>query len=261
MSFDIFGQVALVSLCRWYGNSLRIGGRERIVSPFGALPVEVMLADPGGDCGIEDGLRVSALVKGRANGACRSKLCEVGQQVEVGCAAAIAAQAKHEVIRVGIIAGGDGETGGQSGGQLAEIKAGTRGHGEIAGQKQIGGVVPAPDAEERVGAHETDDVIGRGKGGAQGTDGIDGVIRPAVLMGSIDEGKLEAGLALDEQAGHGDPVGEAGLGAVALERLDADRSEEHAIEAEAIHGEACQRNMAAVRRIKAAAEEANLHAS
>ena len=233
--------------------------------------VEAMLADVIGDAGIDGGGeggngsglrsigRGPGAVQGGADGAGGGGFVEFGQQVEVRLVGAAAAQAQDESVAGRRIATGDGDGGGQGGGKAAEIEAGAGGDGEVAGEEEVSGAIPAADGQKRVSAEKANHLIAGGERGAQGADGVDGVVGAAVGAGLIDEGQFHAGLAIDGEARHGDAVGKTGLGAVALERLHTDRGEEHAVEAEALHGQARERDVAAMRRVEAAAKEADLH--
>jgi 2-amino-4-hydroxy-6-hydroxymethyldihydropteridine diphosphokinase len=194
-----------------------------------------------------------------ADGAGRDFFGEVGQQAEKRLLAAAVMEAEREASGERSIGGGDGDAGRERGGQTAEVEAGARGDDEVAGDEEIGGAIPAADGEERIGAHEAEDLVAGREGGAQGAQRVDGVVRAAVGARRVDEGDLHGGLAGDGERGHGDAVVEAGRGPVTLEGLYADGRKEDAIEAETLDGEARQRDVAAMRRVEAAAEEADLH--
>lgn len=221
--------------------------------------VKAVLANKGGDSGVEDSGRAGSVTQGGARAAGGGGFIEVGKQIEPGLAARTTAQAESERVGRRGIAGRDRDGAGQSGGEAAQIEAGTGGNDEIAGHQKVGGAIPFADRQKRVGAHQEEDSVVIGEGSAQGTQRVDGVVGAAIGAGRVNEGELEARLALDGEAGHGHAVGEAGLGAVALERLDADRREEDAVQGQALHSQARQGDVPAMRRVETAAKEADLH--
>lgn len=221
--------------------------------------IEVVFADVGGDSGRKKLAWIGTLFELGSDAAGGDQLVEIGEEVEAGFAVAGAAQAEDEGFGLRGVAGGDGDAVGQGGGDAAEVEAGTSGNGEIAGEQEIGGTVPLADTEKRIGAEKTEEVVGGGEGGAQGAQGVDGVVGAEVGTGRIDERDFKTRLAVDGEKGHGDAVLVAGLGAVALEGLESNGREEHAVEGEAFHREAGERDVTAVRRIEAAAEKTNVH--
>ena len=116
--------------------------------------------------------------------------------------------------------------------------------------------MPVREGAEGVGAHKQEKPsLGR-QGCSQRGERVDGEVGSrAGRFRSIGKGELEARLAGDGQAGHGDAVLKAGRGTGGLERLQADGSEKNPIKFESPPGGAGDGHMAEMRRIEAASEE------
>lgn len=220
----------------------------------GAFAVQIMFADVRLDARIEHGVDGFPMLEGVANFGRGGALGEIGQQVEMGCASGRVVQGEH--IRSGALGG---YALGQCGGEAVEIEAGARRDDHVAGEEEVGGAMPLADGEKGVRAHEEVNAVLAFERGAQGADGVQCVVGAVVGVRGIDQRYIEAGLALDGETGHRDTMAESGTRAVALERLHADGREQDAVEAEALHGEPRQGDVSAMRRIEAAAEEADLH--
>jgi hypothetical protein len=241
------------------------------------VPIKVVFADVGGDGRSEKCGGVAAIVQGGTDFAGGGIVGEVGQEAEARFPLSVTAEAECEnagLFRFGVggIAGGDGDAGRQGGGEAAEVEAGTGGNDEVAGEEEVGGAMPVADAQEGIGAHEAKDLVAGVEFGAQGVNGVDGVVGTAVGTGGIEERDFHVGLLLDGEAGHGDTIVEirAGgsaqarrgcrrAGAVALEGLHANGGDEQAIEAEALDSEAAKGDMAAMGRIEASTKKADVH--
>ena len=113
---------------------------------------------------------------------------------------------------------------------------------------------PGVQGEEAVGTCKVEERGGRHLA-AEAGERIYGVVGSAVAAGSVEGGGLEAGIGLAGQPDHRQPVGEGGGRAAFLERLGANRSEEHGGEPEGVRGGLCDGEMATVGGIEGSAEE------
>src|SRR5690242_5773594 len=115
-------------------------------------------------------------------------------------------------------------------------------------------MLPAVEAREVVGAHDPDE----GDAGAAALQPADGVIGVARADGSLDAGDDDAGMGGDAPGG-AHPALERGQGVVVLERVAGRHQPPDAIEAEAAQGGQRGAAMALMRRVEAAAEQADRH--
>lgn len=201
-----------------------------------------------------------------ADGGGRDVFGEVGEQVEArgwadGGVRWTGVAAEFEDLRVGEV-GRDGHCGngvGQGGAYLGEVKAGTRAHDEVAGEQEVGGAAPVADAEEGVGAEDTEELVAGLELMAELGEGVNGVVGGAVGAGRIDERNFDAGLAGEGEPGHGDAVIE-GRGVVMwLERLGGDGRDQDAVEREPLAGEPREGDMAAMGRVEGSAKQGDAH--
>ena len=121
------------------------------------------------------------------------------------------------------------------------------------------GVLPLSYAEEGVGADDDENFCVGREFVAQAMQRVDGVVGSAVGLRAVDGGCLDAGGAFAEQLDHAQAVGEGGVGAVGLEWLDGGGGEEHAVEGEAVADGLGDGEVASMRWVEAAAEEAESH--
>lgn len=190
---------------------------------------------------------------------------EAGQQVErSGGAGGVAEGTGFEVERggrwSGRAVGGEGEAGRKDGGEISEALTGARGDDEGREEGKLGAAMPMMEGEERIGSHEKEECCGGRELGFEGKQCVVGVVGRAGLIGRVDEGEREGGIAGDGEARHGDTVVEAGGRAARLERLGSDGGEEDLVEGERGLRGAGDGEMAAMGRIEGATEEGDARA-
>ena len=137
---------------------------------------------------------------------------------------------------------------------MEKIKAWACAHDESAGHQKFCGAIPASDGEPGVSAEKTEDLVIRRERAFEAKHGFDGVVRAVIREWSVKAGDLDAGIAGEGECGHGDAVLEAGDGRIVLKGLQTDGCDQDAIEVEAVDGEAGERDVSAMRRVKTAAE-------
>jgi len=150
-----------------------------------------------------------------------------------------------------------GQTLGQCRPQIVKPLAGPRGDDQRCRKGDLRRAMPASQRKKRVGAHEAKKSAFGRELGAQAVERLQGEVGGARGLWRIGERNREPRLVADGQASHGHAVWKAGGGTMGLERLRADRGEEHGIEAKRRTGSARHGQMTQMGRVKTAAEEGN----
>ena len=143
--------------------------------------------------------------------------------------------------------------------ERAKIDAGTADNNPVGFAEKIFGILPLAQTEECIGAHDDRDFRFRGQHCSQALEGFDGVVGRTVRLRAIDVRRFEAGLIFAEELDHLETIDERGCSAIGLERLHGCRSEQNAIECEALADGVRDREMAPMRWIEGSAEEADSH--
>jgi len=109
------------------------------------------------------------------------------------------------------------------GGQIVQREAGAADDDPFGEGEKLLMLAPLSQGEEAVGSHEVE-YRRLGQLGAQGDEGMDGVVGLAALSWGVDCGGLKARVGGACQLDHGEPVGEWGSGAARFQGLQSDRS-------------------------------------
>lgn len=197
--------------------------------------------DVGEHAGRDEGSAVLAGVQAAAQFGCAEAVVEAGEQVH-----------------------GSLLNGGETEGFSFKREAGAADDDPLGETEQFGGFAPLREAEKGVGADDGEEgwgiwrfrVGGRSEGGAEASQGIDGVVGLTIRTGTVDGGGFEPGMAFTEEVDHAEAIGEGGLGTTGLEGLAAGGSEQDAVEREMLAGEFGGEPVGTMGRIKAAAEVA-----
>src|SRR6185437_13322589 len=146
--------------------------------------------------------------------------------------------------------------------QLMKVEAGPADDDPSCLLDQCFRILPLSYAEKRVRSNDDKDLCARRQLAAQATECVDGVVGRAGLRTverAVDCGCLDAVGSIAEQLDHVQAVGEGGMGAARFEWLNGCGCEQHAVEREAVADRLGYGEMASMRRIEAAAEEADSH--
>src|ERR1700744_3469628 len=90
---------------------------------------------------------------------------------------------------------------------------------EVACEEKLSGAVPVRDAQKRVCADQTKEVVLRREAFFQVENGVDGVVRMTIRSWRIESRYLETRVFSDCQTHHGDTIFKAGDGGILLQRL------------------------------------------
>jgi hypothetical protein len=227
-----------------------------VIHTLGLDGVELVLMDIVGHAGVENRLGIGCGMTAEcgADSGCGDVFGEIGENVKRRLMTGGVAEGKQLCAGGGggLFDCGDAFRKNSSG--MEEIKAGACADNESAGHQEFCGAIPGSDGKPGISAEKAEELVVRCERAFEMKHAFDGVVGAVIRKRSIEPGDLDAGIAGESECGHGDAVLEAGGGRIVLKGLQTDGCDQHAIEVEAVDGEAGERNVSAMRRVETAAE-------
>jgi 2-amino-4-hydroxy-6-hydroxymethyldihydropteridine diphosphokinase len=143
--------------------------------------------------------------------------------------------------------------------QRIQGEAGPGGHNPLGEHQGLGGAVPVVQGLQRIGAHQTEELVIDRQSLTQVLERVVGVVVAAIHARRVDGAGGERRMTGAGKLHHHHPVLIGGLRLVPLQRLAPDRGHKDAIEMQALHRGYGDADVSRVRRVEAAAEEGDAH--